>query len=142
MRNLRWIPLVALLAALPLFLGFGGGKDGLSEVEKIVKLVRIIYEGGSHPESAIVMAELAIFDLGKKGKIEDAPGELEKVLPQVKKPALRNFTRFLLVAAYGEQKKAPAKAVEHLQALISENAPNVKDDGPPPILPPGKHEAK
>ena len=131
MKFTRTIALCALALALPLFIGWGDGKkqDDTEEIEKVVKVVKMAYDGGSQPDTAIIMAELAIFDLGKKGKIADAPAQLEKVLPQVKKAGLRNFTRFLVAASYGEAKNE-AKAVETLQALIAENAPRVAAEEP------------
>lgn len=132
MRFTRIATVGALLVLVPLALGWGekGGPPEKSEIEKVIEVVKLAYDGASKPESAVVMVELAIFDMGKKGKIKDAPAQLERILAQTRKPALRNFTRFLIAAAHGERGE-DEKALEVLQAIAAENAPRVGAGDPP-----------
>lgn len=122
----KTVAAVALLLAVPVTMGLAGGggapTDGeLGELEKVVKLVKKVYKGASEPESTILMAELAIFDLGKKEKIRDAPARLEKILAQVEHRPLRNFTHMMIAASYGEQNN-PLKAAAQLEVMVAENA--------------------
>jgi len=131
MRAMRVVMLVLVAMAVPVVLGFdwkGRGGD-IEQFDKIVHVVTKAYEGASNPESAIVMAELAIFDSGKKGMIEDAPARLEKALAQQTAQGIRNFTRFLIAGSYMEKKDAK-RAADELSALIAENAAHVGGSQP------------
>ena len=85
----RVMAIGALCAAVPLVVGFGVGKqaDGfgaeIDQMEKVVKAVRTAYKGCENPKASVVMAELGIHELGKKGRIQDAPARLEKALEQI-----------------------------------------------------------
>ncbi|MFC1706997.1 hypothetical protein ACFL59_09290 [Planctomycetota bacterium] len=135
MRFVRVVAVVALAAMVPLVLGLGWAeKKGkmaahASEFDQVAKLVKKIYEGASNPEAAVVMAELAIFDMGKKGKIADAPARLQRVLEQTQKTSLRNFTQFLIAASLAENKAHP-KAADGLEGLIKENLTKLGDAEP------------
>jgi len=124
MRFVRVMALVAFGAVVPLAVGFSLGRRGaahdLDEAERFVEAVKQAYQGCESPEASIVMAELGIYELGKRKQIPDAPERLEKALAKQDDPALRNFTRFLLGLAYAEQKRGD-RAADALGAVIDEN---------------------
>jgi hypothetical protein len=89
------------------------------EIERISKLVKKFYGACESSEAAIIMAELAIMDQGKKGHV-DAEAELRIILKKVKSKPLRNFTRFL-IADYYKEKGQFDKMKAVLQEIVDEN---------------------
>ena len=135
MRFSRMVALVALGLIIPVAVGLGLEKkrrakhNDLDNLQQMVEAVKQAYEGAQNPESAIIMAELGLHEMGKKGNLKDAPARLEKALEQVETPGLRNFTRFLIAAAHAEAKDHEAAAAQ-LDQVITENAKHLASADP------------
>lgn len=128
MRYTRTILVAALLATVPLAVGFGLGeskkrkeRDKLGEMKQMVQAVKLAFEGCKHPDAAILMAEVGLVHLGTEGGLPDATARLSKALPTIQDPAVRNFTRFAIAVTEGQAKRAGG-AADQLEKVIEENA--------------------
>jgi hypothetical protein len=113
------LAIILVVGGVAFALGFKAHKGELHKIEKIAKFIKGFYGACNNDEATVIIAELGIVDLGKKGHA-DAAAELEKILPNLKKQGLKNFTRFLIADSY-KKKGEYAKSVEVLRQIALDN---------------------
>lgn len=129
MRKVMRPVLLGLLAVALVLVGVGlerrrlqHRKAELQAIGQIVEVVRLGYQGSSRPESAVVMAELGLHELAKRGQVKDAPERLARLVEAMpEEGGLRSFTRFVIALTHAETGRAD-RAADELEAIIRDNA--------------------